>query len=108
VVRRQGDVAIDPYYSMDNGLVGLRCFLRGTVVVGQATGAVHITFARDARRPDHHHRPGDDGARDERDHVGGGPAADAPHARAFDIGEDPLPAFSWRRRGARAGSATCQ
>jgi hypothetical protein len=45
VVRRQADVAVDPYHSMDNGLVGLRCFVRGTVVVGQATGAVHITFA---------------------------------------------------------------
>jgi HK97 family phage major capsid protein len=45
VVRKDVDLAVDPYYDFDHGEVGLRVYLRGSVVVGQADGAVNITFA---------------------------------------------------------------
>src|SRR5438874_13269424 len=44
VIRREADIAIDPYYGFDTGEVGLRTYLRGDVVVGQAAGTVKITF----------------------------------------------------------------
>jgi HK97 family phage major capsid protein len=44
VIRREADIAIDPYYGFGNGVVGLRSYLRGDVVVGQAEGAVRIEF----------------------------------------------------------------
>lgn len=44
VLRRDADIAIDPYYGFDTGEVGLRVYLRGDVVVGQAAGAVLIDF----------------------------------------------------------------
>jgi len=48
VIRREVDLAIDPYYDFDNGEVGLRVYIRGDVVVGQAAGAVKITFGSPA------------------------------------------------------------
>jgi len=45
VIRREADIALDPYYGFDTGEVGLRTYLRGDVVVGQPQGAVRITFA---------------------------------------------------------------
>jgi HK97 family phage major capsid protein len=44
VLRREADIAIDPYYGFDNGVVGLRTYLRGQPVVGQEDGAVTIAF----------------------------------------------------------------
>lgn len=44
VVRREADIAIDPYYNFDRGEVGLRTYLRGDVVVGQAAGVVRIRW----------------------------------------------------------------
>jgi HK97 family phage major capsid protein len=45
VVRKEADVAVDPYYGFDHGSVGLRVYTRATVVVGQPAGAVRLTFA---------------------------------------------------------------
>jgi HK97 family phage major capsid protein len=46
VIRRDADIAIDPYYSFqETGAVGLRTYLRADVVVGQAAGSVKIQFA---------------------------------------------------------------
>jgi len=45
IVRKDADIALDPLYSFDTGEVGLRVYLRATIVVGQGNGAVHITFA---------------------------------------------------------------
>lgn len=44
VIRREADIALDPYYDFDNGDVGLRTYIRGDVVVAQPKGAVKITF----------------------------------------------------------------
>ncbi|MEJ7892056.1 MAG: phage major capsid protein [Solirubrobacteraceae bacterium] len=48
VIRREADIAIDPYYGFDNGIVGLRTYLRGEPIVGQVDGAVTIAFGIDA------------------------------------------------------------
>jgi HK97 family phage major capsid protein len=45
VIRHPADIAIDPYYGFDNGVVGLRTYVRGDVVVGQPDGSVRIEFA---------------------------------------------------------------
>jgi HK97 family phage major capsid protein len=45
VIRREADMQIDPYYGFDNGVVGLRSYLRATSMVAQVDGAVLITFA---------------------------------------------------------------
>ena len=44
-IRRDADIAIDPYYGFNNGIVGLRTYLRGEPVVGQVDGTVTIEFA---------------------------------------------------------------
>lgn len=45
VVRREADIAVDPFYGFDNGEVGLRTYLRGDVVVAHPEGAVKITWS---------------------------------------------------------------
>jgi HK97 family phage major capsid protein len=45
VVRREADIALDPYWGFGTGEVALRTYLRGDVLVGQAGGVVKITFA---------------------------------------------------------------
>jgi HK97 family phage major capsid protein len=44
VIRQDADIALDPFYSLDTGEVGLRVNVRADVVVGQAVGAVLIDF----------------------------------------------------------------
>jgi HK97 family phage major capsid protein len=44
VIRREADIAIDPYAGWEEGYVGLRTYLRADVVVGQPAGAVKIEF----------------------------------------------------------------
>jgi HK97 family phage major capsid protein len=49
VIRREADVAVDPYYSFqERGTIGLRVYLRADVIVGQPAGAVKITVAAPA------------------------------------------------------------
>jgi HK97 family phage major capsid protein len=45
VVRREADIALDPYWGFGTGEVALRTYLRGDVLVGQAGGVVKIVFA---------------------------------------------------------------
>jgi HK97 family phage major capsid protein len=44
VVRKQAEIAIDPYFDFENGEVGLRVYLRGDVLVGQVDGVCVLTF----------------------------------------------------------------
>jgi HK97 family phage major capsid protein len=44
VVRKDVDIAVDPFYDFEHGEVGLRVYLRGTVVVGQPDGVMKIEF----------------------------------------------------------------
>lgn len=44
VIRRRADIALDPFYNTRRGLVALRSYLRGDVLVAQAAGAVRIYF----------------------------------------------------------------
>lgn len=44
VVRKDVDVAVDPWYGFDNGEVGMRIYVRASVVVGQVYGAIKIEF----------------------------------------------------------------
>jgi HK97 family phage major capsid protein len=48
VIRRNADIALDPYYSFDNGSIGLRTYMRAWPVVGQVNGAVVIKFGTPA------------------------------------------------------------
>jgi hypothetical protein len=42
VIRREMDVAIDPFFGFQKGEVGLRVYARADVVVGQSASAVTI------------------------------------------------------------------
>jgi len=44
VIRREADIALDPFYGFDTGEVGLRTYIRGDVVTGQPKGAIRITL----------------------------------------------------------------
>jgi HK97 family phage major capsid protein len=44
VLRKQADIAVDPYYGFDNGEVGLRTYVRGDVVTGQVDGVCTISL----------------------------------------------------------------
>jgi HK97 family phage major capsid protein len=48
VLRRELDLALDPYYGFDTGEVGFRAYLRGDVVVGQGAGTALILFGKPA------------------------------------------------------------
>jgi capsid protein len=42
VIRKELDIAVDPFYDFDNGEVGLRVYIRGDVLVGQVDGVCII------------------------------------------------------------------
>jgi hypothetical protein len=106
VVRREADIALDPYYGFDTGEVGLRTYLRGDVVVGQAKAAVLITFAELISNTDYtmgntvyilvNPTSPDDVLRAHAEALASGPPP-GPTLRqtAFDMGAEPLPGWSW-------------
>jgi HK97 family phage major capsid protein len=48
IVRKDAQLDVDPYYNLDIGEIGLRVYVRASVLVGQPEGSVRMTFAAPA------------------------------------------------------------